>query len=341
MTVQASELAGSDDVYRQMTALVFSHWLMQTVRAVADLSVADHLADGPLTAADLAERENCAAGSTWRVMRAGVAAGLLKVDESKRFSGTSLLQTLRKDDPRSLRPLALTMGRPQNWAPWTTFLSSVREGTPQVHAALGMDMFEYMERHPDLAEEFSAGMRSLTALWGPAIAQMIDTTDVECAVDIGGGNGSMLHLLQQTDPALQGIIFDRPNVAEQTKKELARSSFADRTTVVGGDFFDSVPAGDLYLLKFVLHDWSDEECIAILRRCRAAMKPGGRIAIIELLVSDDSVIAALWDINMMALTTGRERSVEEFDALLTAADLRRTSVLDTGVPQGVIEATAK
>jgi O-methyltransferase domain len=144
-----------------------------------------------------------------------------------------------------------------------------------VVAALGTDLFEYLQNNPVEAQEFSGAMRSMTALWGPPSAAAIDTTGVRCAVDVGGANGSLLHLLLAADPSLRGILFDRPNVAEHAKAELARKGLAQRAEVVGGDFFKSVVEGDLCLLKFTLHDWNDEECVTILTRCREAMASGG------------------------------------------------------------------
>ena len=111
---------------------------------------------------------------------------------------------------------------------------------------------------------------------------------------------------------------------------------------LGSVGIEAVPRGDLYLLKFILHDWDDDDCVTILRRCREAMEPGGRIAIIEMVVGDqtDPGVSALMDLNMLACTGGRERSLDEFDALLARAGLRRTAVLTKDSPQSVIEAVA-
>ncbi len=203
-----------------------------------------------------------------------------------RFHGTPLLDTLRTDAPRSLRAFAMAVTNSAHWLPWIRFGASVRTGHSQAHNALGMDFFDYLERNPSQAQEFSAGMSSGTSVWAPELADLIDTTNVRRAVDIGGANGALLALLQKANPALHGIVFDRPNIARDAEPDIARNGFAERTEVVGGDFFESVPPGDLYLLKFILHDWDDESCVKILRRCREAMEPGGRIAIFELVVGD-------------------------------------------------------
>ncbi|HZA09304.1 methyltransferase [Mycobacterium sp.] len=330
------------DPHREMTEMIFGFCVSQIVRTAAELSLADHLAAGPLSAQEIAEREGTAPGTTFRLMRACAAFGLLTTDDAGRFRGTALLDTLRTEAPRSLRALAIGLNNRASWLPWLKLGASVRTGHSQAHNALGMDFFDYLEHNPELAQEFTAGMSSGTSVWAPELAALIDTTNVRCAVDVGGAGGALLALLQKADPGLHGIVFDRPNIARDAEPDIARNGFAGRTEVVGGDFFDSVPSGDLYLLKFILHDWDDESCVKILRRCREAMEPGGRIAIIELVVGDngEDSLAPLMDLNMLAVVNGRERSLPEFDALLHRAGLRRTAVLTADSPHSVIEAVA-
>jgi hypothetical protein len=206
-----------------------------------------------------------------------------------------------------------------------------------MHAFGGMGLFDYLAAHPEEAKQFSGGMASLTAVWGPAIASAINTTGVKCAVDVGGANGTLLQLLQQNDPSLRGIVFDRPNIVEHAQAAIKQGGLEERTSVVGGSFFESVPAGDLLLLKFILHDWSDEECVTILENCRKAIGSEGRIAIIESIVDNAHPHAALADLAMLMVTTGKERSIDEFDSLFDAAGLKRTALYKTEAPQSVIE----
>jgi O-methyltransferase/methyltransferase family protein len=342
MTEQGLVPTPTSDVYQQMAVMLTSHWISPTVRVAADLSLAEHLAEGSLTAAEVAEREGSAPNTTFRLMRACVALGLLTADDGGRFSATPLLATLGKHTPGSLRDLALSVTMPAQWLAWNEILASVRIGHTQVRAALGTDFFDYLQRNPLQAKLFSAGIANTTSLWVADVAQVIDTTNVELAVDVGGATGSLLHLLQAANPALRGIVFDRPNIINEAMTQIARSGFAERTEAVGGDFFQAVPPADLYLLKFILHDWDDQGCITILRRCREAMTPGGRIAIIEMVLGElsDPGPGALMDMNMLAASVGQERSLDEYDALLAAAGLRRTAFRTTSSPQGVIEAAA-
>jgi hypothetical protein len=342
MTEQMLDPMQAGDVHEQMRAMVTGYWVSQIVRAVVDLSLADHLAGEPLTAAEVAEREGSAPNSTFRLMRACVAVGLLSADADGRFRGTALLATLRKGAPDSMRDLALAATGPAHWLPWSKFTTSVRSGRSQAAAVLGMEFFDYLEQHPTQACQFTAAMGSLTSRWTAEAAKAIDTTGISLAVDVGGASGSLLHLLQEANPTLRGIVFDKPNIIDYATDQIARKGLTARTKVVGGDFFDSVPSADLYLLKFILHDWDDQRAIKILQRCREAMTLCGRIAIVEMVVGklSDPGPSALMDLNMLAILPGQERSLAEYDALLAAAGLRRTVAYTTSSPQTVIEAVA-
>jgi hypothetical protein len=323
------------DAYHQMVGTLYDYWACWTTCAIADLSIADHLAEESLTAAEVAARAGSAPDTTMRLLRAGVAVGLLTEQADGRFGSTPLLSTLRSDDPRTLRPFVLSqMG---SWLPWDQLAAGVRQGGTRSTQALGTNIFDYLAEHPDEAEMFSAGMAGMTGVWGPEIANVIDTAGVECAVDVGGAKGSLLQLLQRKNPSLRGIVFDRPNVIGHAEAEIARVGFAERTSTVGGSFFESVPTGDLLLLKFILHDWSDDECVAILQKCRDAVAPGGRIAVIDMIVDKTNPHAALTDMVMLMACTGKERTIEEFDKLFAAAGLKRTALHETKTPQSVIE----
>lgn len=329
--------------HEHMTEMIFSYFISQAVRAFADLSIADHLADGPLSAAEVAQREGSAADTTFRLMRAGIHLGLLTYDNQHRFAATALLDTLRKDDPQSLRGLALTMTSWAGWRVWGEFSTAVRQGHTQAEAVLGMSYFEFLQNNPVLSVQFSEAMTSTTALWTSGVVDFIDTSDVTLAVDVGGATGSLLRLLQDVNPELRGIVYDRPHVAEALTADLAGTELAERLLAVGGDFFTAVPEADLYLLKFILHDWDDEQCVTLLRRCQESLLPGGRLVIVEMVIAADGApgMAAMMDLNMLAALPGRERTLDEYDALLAAAGLRRSRFQPTASPLSVIEVVAE
>ena len=325
-----------------MADMIYGYMVSQTVRAYAELSIADHLATGPLTATQIAARAGSDPQTTSRLLRTGIVYGLVEIDAVERFHGTELLDTLRADASRSLRGMALGATNTSHWAPWAALPSGVRVGTRQVTQALGMPAFDYLVHNPEQAQEFTAYMARVTSLWALDVAQAIDTRGVGLAIDVGGADGALLRELLRANPELHGTVFDRPDVAEAVARVLAASEFASRTDTFGGDFFECIPSGDLYLLKFILHDWNDDDCVRILTSCREAMRPGARVAVIEMVVGEgnDPGVAAVMDLNMLAVTEGRERTLAEYDRLLARAGLRISSFWSGGSPQGVIEAVA-
>lgn len=330
------------DFHAHMVKLISGYQVSQVVRAVADLSIADHLVEGPLTANEIAKREGAIADYTFRLMRAAVAVGLLDADNYGRFHTTPLLNTLRKDAPRSLHGLVMAGTARSFWLSWQAMVEAIRTGANPAQCALGCDVLTYLDHNPDQSREFRDGMRAMTSAWAPYVAQLIDTRSVSLAVDVGGSDGSLLFQLQRANRALHGIVFERPGVAAEVRDRVSRGEFGDRTEVIAGDFFEGLPAGDLYLLKMILQAFDSSRCIEILQRCRDAMNPGGRVVIVEQFVGPDrnpGISAALSDLNMLVLTQGgRERTLSQFDALLEAAGLRRTMVFTTKSPHSVIEA---
>ena len=152
----------------------------------------------------------------------------------------------------------------------------------------------------------------------------------------------MLHALLQLYPDLHGIVFDRPQVVASARANAVKFGLHERVTALSGDFFESVPQADLYLLKHILHDWDDDACICILKNCRRALHPGGRIVVIELLLGEigEPGIAPLYDVTMMVMSSGRERSLVEFQRLFEAAGLAATKTTRTSTPMVILEASA-
>ena len=330
------------DAHTRMFNLIYGYAVSQTVRAFTELRIADHLADGGLAAHDIAISEDASPAYVARLLRAGTALGLTVWVDGDVYAGTDVLATLREDHPRSMRAQALSFTSEPLWKAWSQFVPSIRTGTTQAHLALGEEFFRYLGRHPEHGAGFNAAMSSATAVWSDNIADALDTTAAHCAVDVGGAAGSLLRRLQVANPALKGVIFDRAEVLDLARTETADEGFPERTEFVAGDFLTGAPVGDLYLLKFILHDWDDHHCVEILQRCREEMLPGGRIAVIEFLweVTQPSQMVAMSDVSMMLLLTGRERTLEEFDVLFAKAGLRRIAVRMTRDPQVVIEAVA-
>jgi hypothetical protein len=200
MNTPTQKSAQRDDVRQQMADMLMSYRVSQALRAYAELSVADHLATGPLTAAEIAQRERSAPETTFRLMRAGLTLGLLTMDSDDRFHCTPLLDTLRNDAPGSLRGMALGLTNRSSWSPWGEFVTAVRTGRSQAREVLGMNIFEYLQQNPEQSREVTGLMECVTSLWARGLAGALETSDVDLAVDVGGANGALLRLLQQCNP---------------------------------------------------------------------------------------------------------------------------------------------
>jgi SAM-dependent methyltransferase len=326
----------------RMMQMITGYWVTQIIHAVATYSLADHLKGGPLTAAEIARIERTDESATFRLLSACASLGLLTNDGGSQFAATPLLDTLRSDNPQSLRDLALMLPAPGHWQPWGRFVNSIKTGQPQTYSAFGVPFFEYLTKNPIEAEAFTRVMTSDTAVVSQEVARTVDTRSVTVVADIGGAAGALLHALLHANNALQGIVFDRPSVVKCAATAASKAGLQNRLTIVGGDFFESVPSADLYLLKYVLHDWGDDDAIRILQNCRRALRPGGRVAVIEQLLGNVGApaFAPLMDLTMMVVLTGRERNLLEYQQLFETAGLRLTERFPTKTPVTILEAMA-
>jgi len=335
------ELMVNSDTDRMMQ-MITGYWVTQIVHAAATFSFAEYLANGGATAEEIARAEGTDPSATFRLLRSCASLGMVTYDGKSRFLATPLLDTLRKDNPKNLRGMALSLPAPGHWLPWGRFAEAVKTGKSQTVRALGAGLFEYLAVNPTEAAAFAEGMTSLTSTVAEETARVIDTSGVNLVADIGGAHGAMLHALLPVHPHLQGIVFDRPNVIAGASAAAVECGLQERVTAVGGDFFQCVPGADLYLLKHILHDWDDAACICILRNCRRALRLGGRVAVIELLLGEigEPSLAPVFDVTMMVMSSGRERSLVEYKRLFEAAGLRATNVIPTKTPMTILEAVA-
>jgi len=184
----------------------------------------------------------------------------------------------------------------------------------------------------DEASFFTESMSNLSRAAALDIAAVLDTKGTTLALDIGGAGGDVIRAMMRANPQLEGGVFDLPQIVPAAVQAAKAEGLDDRFTTVGGNFFESVPAADLYVLKYILHDWDDASCVRILENCRASLVEGGRIVVIDLLVGEigQPGLAPLMDMNMLDMTGGRERQITEFDALFAAAGLRRVKVGSAG-----------
>jgi hypothetical protein len=332
--------AGPDDRdTMSVLRMIHGYWISQVVRAAADLRLADHLAEGPRTAVEVAGLESSDPAATRRLMRACTMLGLLNNDGEGRFSVTSAGALLRDGVPGSLRDTALVFGAPGHWLPWGQLPEAVRQGRTQATRVLGADFFWYLAGQPEEEAQFSAAMAAITAAIAADVAKVIDVSGVSLAVDVGGGSGELIRELMRVTPGLRGTVIDLPQAADAARRAAEAEGLSDRFSAMAGDFFADVPGADLYLLKAILHDWDDESCVRILRNCREAARPGARMVVVENVISDPvrDRFAALLDMNMLAVSPGQERDLAEYDALFTASGWQRAVMHPLSGSRAVLE----
>ena len=210
-------------------------------------------------------------------MRTCASLGLMtSSDGGKHYNGTSLLSTLSKDDPNSLRGFAISQAAPGHWLPWGQFPEAVRTGRHQIKAAHGdATIFDYFAKHLDEAALFTESMGNLSRAAAEDIAAVLDTKGVTLALDLGGANGEVVRAMLKANPDLHGGVFDLPHIVPDAAAAAEADGLGERFTTVGGDFFEAVPPADLYVLKYIMHDWDHDACVRILKNCRL-LAPRGR-----------------------------------------------------------------
>jgi hypothetical protein len=277
------------------------------------------------------------------LLRALCACGLYRVDGDGRYANAALGEVLRSDAPDSPAGWAAFIGRPYYWQAWSELLHSVRTGENAFQHVHGESVWAYRQRHPAEQTTFDHAMSAMSRDAARAVADAYDFSGFATVVDVGGSRGILLEELLSRHDQLRGVVFDQPAVVEGAREELS-GRLADRCELVGGDFFDAVPAGgDAYLLKAIIHDWPDAESIAILANVRRALSGDGVVILIEQLLDEgpDPVRTAFSDLNMLVAPGGRERTRAEYAALFERAGLVLTDVVPTARDVFLIVARAR
>lgn len=327
----------------QIAQMVGGHIVTRAMYAFAELGLADLLRDGPRAASDIAPVVGADGASLYRLMRTMAGLGFVAEDPDHRFTLTPLGDALRSDAPGHARSMVRLIAGPFGWRVLGEFLHSVTTGEAGSERALGMPIFEYLASAPQEATWFNEMMIAFHGGEPPAVAAAYDFSGVDTLVDIGGGTGNLLTTILQANPRMRGVLHDMSHVAEQARDLIASRGLADRCTVSEGDFFEALPeGGDAYMLSHIIHDWDEASCIKILTNCRNAMKPGGRLLVVEMVIppGNDFHPGKISDMIMLAFTPGGcERTAAEYAALFAKAGFKLTRVVPTASPVSVVEAT--
>jgi hypothetical protein len=318
------------------------------VGCVAQLGIADLVAAGPRSAEDLAAQIGAHPGALYRLMRATASVGVLSEGSDGTFSQTPLSAVLCRDAKPSLRALAIMGITEWHMRGWVRLEYSVRTGKTALDEVYGMSMFEHFKQDAGSAQVFNDAMTNISTIDSPAVAAAYSFDGVGSVVDVAGGHGLLLATILGRNPNLKGTLFDAPHVIAGAKDGPLKPflgrlgpSKDDRCTLIGGDMFASVPAGaDAYMMKHIIHDWPDDLCINLLKLCRKAVNPGGRLLVIDAAIQpgNDFSPAKFLDLQMLLFPGGLERTEKQFRDLFAASGWRLNRVVPTSAGDSVVEA---
>ena len=318
-----------------------AHTVPRIIYAAAKPGLADQLASGPKSAAEVAGSIGAHAPSLRRLMRALAGLGILTERAEQRYVLTTLGEALTSGAPGSARASILSAGSHWFQSAFDHIVYSIRSEKTGFEKAHGMSLFDYLSQNPEDKSLFSKSMAGVHSQEVPAIVTAYNFSTSKTIVDIGGATGDLLATILSRHPGPRGVLFDVPHVVAHAPALLEAKQVDNRVTIEGGDFFKAVPKGyDTYILSHLLHDWSEDMCLTILGHVRSAMIPDGRLLIIEMVLppGDAPHFGKVLDIVMLVMTGGQERTEAEYRELLAKADLRLTRVVRTTSPVSIVEA---
>ena len=311
--------------------------------SLAELQIADHLAGGPKDASQLGALTGCDPAALHRALRAAATFGVVRLDRRGRFHAARLLTQLGSADPAQAADWCRFIGSSSHQAAWSALSVSIRTGRSAFRAVHGTSLFGWFETHPQDGQHFNAGIAGLTLAEAPFIAAAYPFPDGTDICDIGGGTGALLAEILRRHPRSRGILVETPGVLAEAASHLRTAGLAGRVELTEGDIFRDVHAtADIYLLKWVLHDWDDGACQAILGRIAAAMPTGAKLIVIEGVQhhNEPHPRFSMIDLQMLvAADGGRERSEPELERLIAATGLRPGRTRHTATGLALLEAT--
>jgi ubiquinone/menaquinone biosynthesis C-methylase UbiE len=267
--------------------------------------------------------------------------GVFEQKGEDRIGLTPLSELLLSDAPFSLRAGIIAEMGEVHYDSWGNIMHSVKTGEIAFDNKFGMNVWQYFEKDQEKAQNFNRWMVNSSGAVGQPIVEAYDFGQSQKIVDLGGGLGSMITVILKANPNLSGILFDAPSVVEKAKDYLAENGVSDRCETIGGDFFESVPeGGDLYYMRWIIHDWDDDLSIKILKNIRQVIPENGKLLLLEAVVPNDDTphFSKFMDLNMMVMTGGCERTPKQYEVLLEKAGFKMTNVIPTNSFMSIVEA---
>jgi len=309
------------------------------VSCLAQMGVADLIGTSPRSAGELAAEIGANPDALYRLMRATASVGVLSEGRDGKFSQTPMSAVLRSDAKPSLRAIAIMGGREWHGRGWSHLEYCVRTGKQAMEQVYGVDIFNYFKRETEEARIFNDGMTALSMVDSPAVADAYNFEGIHSIVDIAGGHGLLLATILERNPQMRGTLFEVPHVLEGARRGPLKP-LADRCTFASGDMFSGVPSGaDAYIMKHVIHDWPDENCIQILKACRKGVNPGGKLLVVDSVIQagNDFSPSKFLDLQMLIFPSGCERTETQFRELLASAGWKLNRVIPTAAMDSIVE----
>jgi len=319
---------------------IVAFWEGRAIWAATELYIPDMLAVVPMTSQEVAEIGNLHAPSVDRLLRALSVSGVLQRREDSRYELTEAGKALCLGTPGSIRHLISSELGHDHYGAWESILGTLKTGDTAFEAKYGMPVWQYYGVNLEASQRFNRSMKEASLAFIPAILRSYDFSDYSTIADIGGGTGAFLSAVLERARRTRGILFEQPDVIADAEPCLTQNGLSNRARLVAGDFRKEVPVmADLYILKWILHDWSDHECIKVLTNIRASMVYHSKLLIIETVVpqTGGSPLEVYMDLNMMVMTGGKQRTEEEWRTLCRRAGLQVISIRGTDSPLSLIE----
>jgi hypothetical protein len=334
--------SGSQDALSvtALRQLIMGFRTAQLIYVAAKLGLADCLEQGPQTPQALAQAVGAEPQALYRLLRALASLGIFAETAEGAFALTPPAQLLQTHTAGSLRHVAILYGEEWLWQAYGRMLHSIQTGQPAFEHTHGQSFYDYLRDYPRAAVQFHNAMSGYSAQEVAAILEAYDFSGFDKVVDVGGGHGTLIAALLRTHPHLSGVVFDLPPVVADAERLLGEAGMAARAECVAGDFFTAIPGGgDVYLLKSVLHNWDDAAAIHILQACRRVIATDARLLVVERVIPPGNIPAEakLFDINMLVVVGGRERTESEYQALFQAAGFNLIRIILTHSPLSLIE----
>ncbi|MFZ2897634.1 MAG: methyltransferase [Saprospiraceae bacterium] len=314
---------------------LFTGWALAHVAYnLTKLNVFESIGSGSKSVTELASACNLHERVLYRTLRFAAKKGVVRL-EDRQVSLTDLGKFFLKDTPGSMANTILFLNEPPWRDSWHHFAHSLQNGAPAFDHVMGKPFFDYLDENQQYGKPFNDMSTVRTTMLAPLIAQSYDFSGFRTICDVGGGQGILLKTILEKNPQAQGILYD----LESAMHGDLIDGLGGRATKVSGNFFESVPAADCMVLKHIIHDWSDENSVRILQRCKAGLKENGRVLLVENVLQEPfDAITLFYDLHMQVMIGGAERTEAEYGELLAAAGLKLNRIIDTPSPVKIVEA---